>query len=275
MQDKSAVDLHANTGVAMREFQTNEEPADYVLFVQQQPVGIIEAKREEAGTNITMVEEQSHRYLTPGMKYVSTDRLCFAYESTGQITRFTDYRNPHPRSREVFSFHRPETLLHWSKSSPALRAQLQRLPPLPAAGLRLPTGILHAQGVKANVLFFDNKPAAPHPWTKEVWIYDYRTNIHHTLKKRPLRFEYLQDFIDRYQAKNRSARTEEPEGRWRKFSYEKIIACDKTNLDIFWLRDESLTDLENPPERDVLAEEIIESPEAALEGFRSVVSELD
>ncbi|WP_116125848.1 class I SAM-dependent DNA methyltransferase [Lewinella sp. IMCC34183] len=140
--------------------------------------------------------------------------------------------------------------------------------------LRLPTGIFYAHGVKANVLFFDNNPAAPAPWTKEVWIYDYRTNVHHTLKKRPLRLEDLQPFIDVYHPGNRAARTEEPEGRWRKFSYDEIVARDKTNLDIFWLRDESLTDLENLPEPDVLAEEIIESLEAALEGFRSVAGEL-
>ena len=141
--------------------------------------------------------------------------------------------------------------------------------------LRLPTGIFYAHGVKANVLFFDNKPAAREPWTKEVWIYDYRTNVHHTLKKRPLKLEDLRYFIDCYKSGNRSARQEDPEAGWKKFTYDEIVARDKTNLDIFWLRDESLTDLENLPEPDVLAEEIIESLEAALEGFRSVVTELE
>jgi type I restriction enzyme M protein len=92
--------------------------------------------------------------------------------------------------------------------------------------LRLPTGIFYANGFKANVLFFDNREASPNPWTKEVWYYDYRTNIHHTLKKKPLRYEDLQDFIACYNPSNRYQRTEtwheqnNPEGRWRKFTYE-------------------------------------------------------
>ena len=168
----------------------------------------------------------------------------------------------------------PDNVLFEGGAGETVRKQLLQSTDLHTI-LRLPTGIFYAHGVKANVLFFDNKPAAREPWTKEVWIYDYRTNIHHTLKKRPLKLEDLQPFIDCYCPGNRSAREEEPEGRWKKFSYEEIVARDKTNLDIFWLRDESLTDLDNLPEPDVLAEEIIESLEAALEGFRSVVGELE
>ena len=110
------------------------------------------------------MEEQSHRYLTAGMKYVSTDRLCFAYESTGQITRFTDYRDPHPRSREVFSFHRPETLLSWSSFSPAapphgrsLRGRLRHLPPLQERGLR-PAQIVAINNLERS--FTENRPRA-------------------------------------------------------------------------------------------------------------------
>jgi type I restriction enzyme M protein len=141
--------------------------------------------------------------------------------------------------------------------------------------LRLPTGIFYAQGVKANVLFFDNKPAANAPWTKEVWVYDYRTNVHHTLKKKPLQLEDLREFITLYNPENRNIRKEtysevNPEGRWRKFTYEEIVSRDKTNLDIFWLKDESLTDLDNLPDPDVLANEIIENIEAGLESFREV-----
>ena len=146
--------------------------------------------------------------------------------------------------------------------------------------LRLPTGIFYAQGVKANVLFFDNKPASPNPWTKAVWYYDYRTNIHHTLKKKPLRLDDLKDFIRCYNPPNRHDRKETwsgeyPEGRWRKFTYDEIVARDKTSLDIFWLKDKSLTDLDNLPEPDDLAEAIIENVEAGLNSFREIASRLE
>ncbi|WP_019606225.1 class I SAM-dependent DNA methyltransferase [Teredinibacter turnerae] len=147
--------------------------------------------------------------------------------------------------------------------------------------LRLPTGIFYANGVKANVLFFDNHPAAKDPWTKEVWFYDYRTNVHHTLKKKPLRLEHLQEFIDCYNPENRHQRkatwTEKrnPEGRWRKYTYKEILARDKTSLDIFWLKDKSLADLDNLPEPDELAEEIIENLEAGLASFRQVLASLE
>ena len=143
--------------------------------------------------------------------------------------------------------------------------------------LRLPTGIFYAQGVKANVLFFDNKPAGKDPWTREVWIYDYRTNIRHTLKKSPLKFEDLQDFIECYNPANRHKRKEtwhpekNPEGRWRKFTYEEIVNRDKTSLDITWLKDKSLADLDNLPDPDVLANDIIENLEAATESFKEIM----
>ncbi|WP_373547985.1 N-6 DNA methylase [Chamaesiphon sp.] len=146
--------------------------------------------------------------------------------------------------------------------------------------LRLPTGIFYANGVKANVLFFDNHPASKDPWTKEIWIYDYRTNIHHTLKKKPLTIADLQDFITCYNPQNRAERQEtwhpetNPEGRWRKYAYSDIITRDKTSLDIFWLKDKSLADLENLPEPDELAAEIIENLEAGLNSFRDVLAAL-
>ena len=146
--------------------------------------------------------------------------------------------------------------------------------------LRLPTGVFYAQGVKANVIFFDNHEASPNPWTKQVWYYDYRTNIHHTLKKKPMRFEDLADFINCYNPRNRHQRkatwdeNDAQEGRWRSYSYEEIIARDKTGLDIFWLKDKSLTDLDNLPEPDELAEEIIENLEAGLNSFREVLAGL-
>jgi type I restriction enzyme M protein len=146
--------------------------------------------------------------------------------------------------------------------------------------LRLPTGIFYANGVKANVVFFDNKPSSKDPWTKEIWFYDYRTNVHHTLKKNPLKLTDLQDFITCYNASNRHKRKESfdaatnPEGRWRKFSYDEIIARDKTSLDITWLKDKSLADLDNLPDPDVLAEEIVENLESALEGFKAIIAQL-
>ena len=147
--------------------------------------------------------------------------------------------------------------------------------------LRLPTGIFYAQGVKANVIFFDGKPASKDPWTREVWIYDYRTNIHHTLKKNPLKAEDLRDFITCYNPKNRYIRKEtyspdaNPDGRWRRFTHEEIIARDKTSLDITWIKDKSLADLDNLPDPDILATEIIENLEAGLENFRKILDTLN
>jgi type I restriction enzyme M protein len=147
--------------------------------------------------------------------------------------------------------------------------------------LRLPTGIFYANGVKANVLFFDGKPSSKDPWTKEVWVYDYRTNIHHTLKKNPLKLSDLKDFITLYNPENRHKRKEtydainNPEGRWRKFNYDEIIARDKTSLDISWLKDKSLADLDNLPDPDVLANDIIENLESGLESFRTIIAALN
>ena len=111
--------------------------------------------------------------------------------------------------------------------------------------LRLPTGVFYAQGVKANVLFFDRKPAAETPWTRELWVYDLRTNMHFTLKQNPLRYEHLQDFIAAYSPDDRSAREESE--RFRRFGYDELVARDKASLDITWLRDDSLEDTENLP----------------------------
>ena len=146
--------------------------------------------------------------------------------------------------------------------------------------LRLPTGVFYRPGVKTNVIFFDNREASPDPWTKQVWYYDYRTNIHHTLKKKPMRYEDLLDFVKCYNPRNRHQRkrtwdeNDAPEGRWRSYSYEELTARDKTSLDIFWLKDKSLTDLDNLPEPDDLAEEIIENLEAGLNSFREVLARL-
>ncbi len=129
--------------------------------------------------------------------------------------------------------------------------------------------------------FFDAKPASKEPWTKEIWYYDYRTNVHHTQKKNPMRLDDLRDFIDCYHPANRHKRKEtfhadsNPEGRWRKYPYDEIISRDKTSLDVTWLKDKSLTDLDSLPDPDVLAGEIIENLEAGLESFREIMASIN
>ncbi|MCH8034800.1 MAG: SAM-dependent DNA methyltransferase [Bacteroidetes bacterium] len=139
--------------------------------------------------------------------------------------------------------------------------------------LRLPTGLFYAQGVKANVIFFDNKPAAKTPWTKDVWIYDFRTNMHFTLKTKQMKFDDLKDFVKCYNPSNRFKRKEAE--RFKKFTYDEITSRDKTNLDIFWLKDNSLADLDNLPDPDILASEIVESIEAGLSSFKEIANGLN
>ena len=138
--------------------------------------------------------------------------------------------------------------------------------------LRLPTGIFYAQGVKANVLFFDRKPAAEKPWTEKLWIYDLRTNMHFTLKENPLRRSDLDDFVACFRPENRHERTESE--RFHSFAYDELAKRDKANLDIFWLKDESLEDSANLPDPDVIAAEIVEDLEAALEQFSEIAQDL-
>ena len=140
--------------------------------------------------------------------------------------------------------------------------------------LRLPTGIFYAQGVKANVLFFDKKPASETPWTRKLWVYDLRTNQHFTLKQNPLRRAHLDEFVKSYLAgASRDARVESE--RWKSFEYDELIARDKVNLDITWLRDDSLHDLDSLPAPDVIAREIVEDLTAALAEFEAVAAALE
>jgi type I restriction enzyme M protein len=138
--------------------------------------------------------------------------------------------------------------------------------------LRLPTGIFYAQGVKANVLFFDRKPAQERSWTEKLWIYDFRTNKHFTLKENQLKRSDLDDFVACYHPENRHERTESE--RFKCFAYEDLIKRDKVNLDIFWLKDESLEDSANLPAPDIIAAEIVEDLEAALEQFAEIATDL-
>src|SRR5690554_2336818 len=137
IQDKKKIDFAAAQGVAVREYQTDIGPADYVLFVDRIAVGVIEAKPESWGEKITIVEDQSSGYANATLKWVNNKAaLRFVYESTGVITRFTDSADPYPRSREIFNFHRPETLATWLAEGSSFRARLQQLPALNTEGLR-------------------------------------------------------------------------------------------------------------------------------------------
>jgi type I restriction enzyme R subunit len=136
IQDKTKINLTAATGIAIREYLTDVGPADYVLFVDRKPVGLIEAKRPEEGVRLTVHEEQSTEYATAKLKHLDNAPLPFVYESTGEVTRFTDYRDPKPRSRPVFTFHRPETFQKWVKEGKSLRTRIFDIPTLPIEGLR-------------------------------------------------------------------------------------------------------------------------------------------
>jgi type I restriction enzyme, R subunit len=135
VQNYQQINFGAGRGIAVREYPTESGPADYILFVNKKPVGVIEAKRDDEGHRITKVEEQSAGYATSGLKHIGDADLPFVYESTGEITRFTDRRDPKPRSREVFSFHQPDTLEEWTQN-PSLRERLHHLPGLNIEGLR-------------------------------------------------------------------------------------------------------------------------------------------
>jgi type I restriction enzyme R subunit len=137
IQYKSEINLSAGPGIAITEYQTDIGPADYVLFVNKKPVGIIEAKRAEEGLHLTVHEDQSEGYAVAKLKYIiKSDPLPFVYESTGELTRFTDYRDKKPRSRPVFSFHRPATFEEWIQQDKSLRTRLHDIPALPEMGLR-------------------------------------------------------------------------------------------------------------------------------------------
>jgi len=140
--------------------------------------------------------------------------------------------------------------------------------------LRLPTGIFYAGGVKANVLFFDKKPARTDgkAWTEKLWIYDFRTNKHFTLKESTLKREDLDDFVKCYNTKNRLDRKESE--RFKAFTYDELIKRDKISLDIFWLKDESMEDTENLPPPEIIAQEIADNLESALDSIKELIVSL-
>jgi type I restriction enzyme R subunit len=136
IQSIKQVNLNAGIGVAVKEYLTDVGPADYVLFVDGKPCGVIEAKREEEGYRIHSHEDQTEGYANAKLKHLKNEPLPFVYISTGEVTRFTDFTDPKPRAREVFSFHRPETLREWVKRDKTLRKRLLDLPVLQTDGLR-------------------------------------------------------------------------------------------------------------------------------------------
>ncbi|MBE8158561.1 MAG: SAM-dependent DNA methyltransferase, partial [Betaproteobacteria bacterium] len=146
--------------------------------------------------------------------------------------------------------------------------------------LRLPTGVFYAQGVKANVLFFDKKPASGLPQTEKLWIYDLRTGMHFTLKNKPMRAEDLADFVRRYNPQNRHVRRQDydakknPQGRWRAFSYEELCARPKLSLDIFWLKDDARRGMENLPAPKILVREMLKDLSAAVGELKKAEAEL-
>ena len=146
--------------------------------------------------------------------------------------------------------------------------------------LRLPTGIFYAQGVKANVLFFDRKPGARAPWTKAVWVYDLRTNKRFTLKTRRMTRADLDEFVACYRPRSRNRRKatwseETPDGRWRSYPYDEVVGREKVSLDLFWLRDESLEDSADLPEPHVLAREIVDDLRSALGQMEDILADLE
>jgi type I restriction enzyme R subunit len=157
VQSKNEVDLGASKGVAVREYQAASGFADYVLFVDKKPVGIIEAKKEDEGHKLTVAEDQSIEYANAKLKYLDNDPLPFVFESTGTITRFRDTRDPKPRGRNIFWFFRPETLADWLQKDKSLRARLSDIPPLNETGLR-PAQIKAIKNLEQS--FKKNKPKA-------------------------------------------------------------------------------------------------------------------
>lgn len=157
VQTKKNVNHAIAKGIAIREYQTDAGPADYVLFVDRKPVGIIEAKREDEGHRLTMVEEQSRRYATAKLKYLNNDPLPFVYESTGTLTRFTDNRDPNPRGRIVFSFHTPDSIAEKLKHKQSLRERVLSIPKLDPTGLR-PAQIVAIDNLEHS--FKKNRPKA-------------------------------------------------------------------------------------------------------------------
>lgn len=167
VQSKNEVDLGASKGVAVREYQAASGFADYVLFVDKKPVGIIEAKKADEGHKLTAAEDQAIEYANAKLKYLNNDPLPFVFESTGTITRFRDLRDPKPRGRNLFWFYKPETLAEWLQKDKSLRGRLLDIPALNETGLR-PAQIKAIKNLETS--FKKNKPKALIQMATDEWV---------------------------------------------------------------------------------------------------------
>lgn len=207
------------------------------------------------------------------------NRQDFWTTSSNKQLNFIQHINTILKSTGKAAVVLPDNVLFEGGAGEIIRKKLLKTTDLHTI-LRLPTGIFYRPGVKANVLFFDKKPASPEAQTKEVWVYDLRTNVHFTLKKNPMTDADLQDFIQCYNPSNRHNRTEtwsesNPDGRFRRFSLDEIMSRDKTSLDIFWIKDKSLADLDNLPSPDELAGDIIDNLQSALDSIKELQAQLE
>lgn len=207
------------------------------------------------------------------------NRTDFWTTSSNKQLNFVQHINTLLNARGKAAVVVPDNVLFEGGAGETVRRKLLETTDLHTI-LRLPTGIFYKPGVKANVIFFDKRPASPERQTKEVWVYDFRTNVHFTLKQHPMTDADLEDFICCFHPENRHQRHEtwsedHPDGRWRKFAVQEILDRDKASLDIFWIKDKSLADLDSLPAPDVLALDIIENLQSALDGFQELMQQLN
>jgi type I restriction enzyme M protein len=245
----------------------NQPSAAYDVVVTNPPFG--------KKSSITVVNEEGET----GKQSITYNRPDFWTTTTNKQLNFLQHVRSLLKINGRAAIVVPDNVLFEGGAGETVRRKLMKECDLHTI-LRLPTGIFYAQGVKANVLFFDRKDAREKPWTDLVWFYDLRTNKHFTLKQSRMTRSDLDELVELYRADNRHKRqptwTEEsPEGRWRAYSYEEIIARDKASLDIFWLRDESLEDSANLPDPHILAAEIADDLESALEQMRDILGDLE
>ena len=207
------------------------------------------------------------------------NRTDFWTTSSNKQLNFVQHINTLLNARGKAAVVVPDNVLFEGGAGETVRRKLLETTDLHTI-LRLPTGIFYKPGVKANVIFFDKRPAGPERQTKDVWVYDFRTNVHFTLKQHPMTDADLEDFISCFHPENRHQRHEtwsedNPDGRWRKFAVQEILDRDKASLDIFWIKDKSLADLDSLPTPDELALDIIENLQSALDGFQELMQQLN